>query len=171
MTTKSFWRKLFPKEVGNLPELLVLMLLIGVCPERVWFIYRGIGNGRFLLLFLKPRLVVTKWLNLRGWKVALSPAGRIAKQMIRQLGGTIGTWTLAKKGIIQLLEEMNSSDGKSISESHLHGTIAKIANQTGSKRTAKIIFQRLVERKVFPIGHGNTMSRMRRIFMVFCKKC
>ena len=52
--------------------------------------------------------IVTKWLELRGWRVELSPAGRVAKQMIRQLGGKSNAEILARKGIIQLLGEMNS---------------------------------------------------------------
>lgn len=52
--------------------------------------------------------IVTKWLELRGWRIELSPAGRISKQMIRQLGGKSGADILAQKGIIQLLGEMNS---------------------------------------------------------------
>ena len=49
MTTKSYWRKLFPKEVENLPELLVgLVSLIGVYPEMVWFIYLDTKNREFL---------------------------------------------------------------------------------------------------------------------------
>ncbi len=107
---------------------------------------------RISLTLPKAEAVVAKWLNLRGWKVELSPAGRIAKQMIRQLGGINGTWTLAKKGIIQLLEEMNSGDGKSISEADLHGTIARIANQTDSKRMGRIIFRELIEKKAFQFG-------------------
>ena len=54
--------------------------------------------------------IFTKWLESRGWEVKLSSAGRIAKQMIRQLGGVNGTWILAHKGIIQLLGEMSSSN-------------------------------------------------------------
>ena len=54
--------------------------------------------------------VFTRWMKLKGWTVELSSAGRIAKQMILQLGGIEGTWILAQEGIIQLLRKMNSSD-------------------------------------------------------------
>ena len=54
--------------------------------------------------------VFTRWMKLKGWTVELSSAGRIAKQMILQLGGVEGTWILAQEGIIQLLRKMNSSD-------------------------------------------------------------
>lgn len=55
--------------------------------------------------------VFTRWMKLRDWTVELSSAGRIAKQMILQLGGVEGTWILAQEGIIQLLGRMNSSSG------------------------------------------------------------
>ena len=54
--------------------------------------------------------VFTRWMKLKGWVVELSAPGRIAKQMIQQLGGVEGTWILAQEGIIQLLRKMNSSD-------------------------------------------------------------
>ena len=108
----------------------------------------------------------TNWLELKGWTVELSSAGRIAKQMIRQLGGINGTWILAQEGIIQLLGEMNSSDEKSMSEADLQGKIAKIANQMTPEITnqtkrernerAKIvqarILQQLTETKIFQLG-------------------
>lgn len=54
--------------------------------------------------------VFTRWMKLKGWTVELSSAGRIAKQMILQLGGIGGVWILAQEGIIQLLGRMNSSN-------------------------------------------------------------
>lgn len=107
-----------------------------------------------------------KWLESRGRAVKLSPAGRIAKQMMRQLGGVNGTWILAQEGIIKLLGEMNSSDEKSMSEADLRDKTAKIANQMTPKITnqtkhqrnerAKIvqsrILQHLTETKVFQLG-------------------
>ena len=104
----------------------------------------------------------TKWLELRGWIVELSPAGSIAKQMIRQLGGINGVRILAQKGLIQLLREMNSSDEKSMSETDLRGKIAQIANQmteetanqTKRQRNerARRMLQQLTEAKVFQLG-------------------
>ena len=110
--------------------------------------------------------IFSKWIELRGWKVELSPAGRNAKQMLRQLGGVYSTWILAQEGIIQLLGEMNSSDEKTMSEADLRGKIAKIANQMtlvtanqtkrkrdeAAKRIQESILQQLIEKKVFQLG-------------------
>ena len=59
----------------------------------------------------QAEVVLTRWFELKGWTVELSPAGHIAKQMILQLGGISGIEILAWEGIIQLLERMNSSSG------------------------------------------------------------
>ena len=58
----------------------------------------------------RSEVIFTKWLESKGWTVELSSAGRIANQMMRQLGGRSATGILATKGIIQLLGEMNSSN-------------------------------------------------------------
>ena len=88
------------------------------------------------------------WLESRGWTVKLSPAGRIAKQMMRQLGGVNGTWILAQEGIIKLLGEMNSSDEKSMSEVDLRDKTAKIANQMTPKITNQTKYQRNERAKI-----------------------
>ena len=54
--------------------------------------------------------VFTRWLESKGWAVTLSAPGRVAMQMLQQLGGVMGTWILAQKGIIQLLGKMSSSN-------------------------------------------------------------
>lgn len=66
---------------------------------------------RLMVSFSVPHAeaIVSKWLKLSGWTVKLSTAGRVAKQMIRQLGGKNGVEILAQEGIIRLLADMNSS--------------------------------------------------------------
>ena len=68
-------------------------------------------------------VIVSKWLALSGWRVKLSSAGRVAKQMIRQLGGKNGVEILAQEGIIRLLADMNSS---SVILDDLHKEIIKL---------------------------------------------
>jgi hypothetical protein len=66
------------------------------------------------LIFLDlPRAepVMTEWFRERGWKVALSGPGRIATQLIKQLGGSFGTVRLAHKGVIDLLGELEKEAG------------------------------------------------------------
>ncbi|MFH2064168.1 MAG: hypothetical protein ABIK15_03085 [Pseudomonadota bacterium] len=66
------------------------------------------------LIFLNLPLseaVMTEWFRERGWKVSLSVPGRIAKQLLKQLGGTYGISKLAHKGIIELLSDLEKEAG------------------------------------------------------------
>jgi len=66
------------------------------------------------LIFLElpqAESVMTGWFLERGWKVSLSGPGRIATQLIKQLGGAYGTSWLAHKGIILLLGELEKEAG------------------------------------------------------------
>ena len=98
--------------------------------------------------------VFTKWFESKGWRVELSSPGRIAKQMLLQLGGNNGVRFLAQDGILQLLKKMNSSDQKSVSEEFVHGEFQKIANQEKYKREggSEGIIQQLIDAKVFQLG-------------------
>lgn len=102
----------------------------------------------------QAEMVFTRWLESKGWTVELSSAGRIAKQMILQLGRGSSVWFLAQEGILQLLKKMNSSDQKSVSEKFVRGEIQKIANQGKHKREggAERIIQQLINAKVFQLG-------------------
>ena len=66
------------------------------------------------LIFLdlpRAEAVMTEWLRERGWKVSLSGPGRIAAQLLKQLGGTFGTTWLAHRGVIELLGELEKEAG------------------------------------------------------------
>ena len=102
----------------------------------------------------QAEVVFTKWFESKDWRVELSPPGRIAKQMILQLGKENGVWFLAQEGILQLLKKMNSNDQKSAPEEFVRSEVQKIANQTKYKRDgeAERIIQRLIDAKVFQLG-------------------
>ena len=66
------------------------------------------------LIFIElPRAesVMTQWFGERGWKVSLSGPGRIATQLIKQLGGVFGITWLAHRGVIDLLSELEKEAG------------------------------------------------------------
>lgn len=74
-----------------------------------------LAHSRRDLIFLELPLaeaVMTEWFRERGWKVSLSGPGRIAKQLLKQLGGTYGISKLAHKGVIELLGELEKEAGK-----------------------------------------------------------
>lgn len=79
----------------------------------------------------RAEAVMIEWFRDRGWKVSLSGPGRIATQLIKQLGGTFGTSWLAHKGVIDLLGDLEKEAGmprqavigklkKVIADDHLH---------------------------------------------------
>jgi hypothetical protein len=84
-------------------------------------------NWHIHLSIPKAEAVFSEWLNSQKWKTELSAPGRIAKQMIKQLGGVWGISLLAKEGIIKLLETMVG--GKTIKEEAIWAEIQKITNQ------------------------------------------
>ena len=98
--------------------------------------------------------IFAKWLEGRGWTADVSPAGRIARQMIRQLEKVGGLSILTRRGIIRLLGKMNTSIEKSRSEEFVRSEINKIANQTAPRwqGAAEGILQQLIEAKVFQLG-------------------
>jgi len=59
----------------------------------------------------RAEAVMVEWFRERGWKVTLSGAGRIATQLIKQLGGSFGTTWIAHKGVIELLRELEKEAG------------------------------------------------------------
>ena len=123
--------------------------------SRKGLVYLSCHPGSTVSLPLpQAETVFTKWFEAKGWTVELSSAGRIAKQMILQLGRGSSIWFLAQEGILQLLKKMNSSDQKSVSEKFVRGEVQKIANQGKYKREggAERIIQELIDAKVFQLG-------------------
>lgn len=150
-------------------------LLAEIIPEGGWELTKDLGifqiselrisrkglvylsrhsKGKVSLPLPQAEMVFTRWLKSRGWTAELSSAGRIAKQMILQLGRGSSVWFLAHKDILQLLKKMNSSDQKSVPEEFVRGEVQKIANQGKYKREggAENIIQRLIDAKVFQLG-------------------
>lgn len=55
--------------------------------------------------------VMIQWFRERGCKVSLSGPGRIAKQLLKQLGGIYGISQLAHRGVVELLGELEKEAG------------------------------------------------------------
>lgn len=71
------------------------------------------SNEQDLIFMDLPRAesVMTEWLRELGWKASLSPSGRMASQLVKQIGGTWGLSWLAHKGVIELLGELEKEAG------------------------------------------------------------
>ena len=110
------------------------------------------------LSHLQAEAIFMKWLEVRGWRVELSPPGRIAKQMLKQLGRINDISILAQEEILQLLRKMNSSDGKFLAEEEVRGKIQQAENQQSifskiaSEMLGKKILPQLIAAKVFQLG-------------------
>lgn len=73
------------------------------------------SNVQDLIFLDLPRAeaVMIEWLKERGWKVTLSSSGRMASQLVKQLGGMWGSSWLAHKGVIELLGKLEKEGGMS----------------------------------------------------------
>ena len=69
--------------------------------------------------------VFVEWFRQHGWSVALSSAGRIAKQICLALGGLWGIHILANEGIVKLLQKM--SNGRAMKKQAFLGEISRLA--------------------------------------------
>ena len=110
--------------------------------------------------------IVVKWLELRGWGIKLSTAGSISKQMARQVGGKDGAGILARKAIIELLDEINSGHEKYILAGTLWqrtkeiakqiipdiASLSKHARDSELKKVQVNIIRQFVRNKVLQIG-------------------
>lgn len=94
--------------------------------------------------------VFLEWLEARKWKAEISTSGRIAKQMLKQLGGVSGLETLACEGIIRLLGRMG--EGKPMHEKTLWGELSKISNQERFIGTPDVILQSLLKSQMLRLG-------------------
>lgn len=107
-------------------------------------------KSRVFMDLPKAEKVILAWLREQGWSAELSPSGRIAKQMLIQLGGAWGSTLLAYEGIIKLLEELGSD--RWLAEPTFRSRIQKIANRDRMLMGAERYCERLVEVGVFRPG-------------------
>jgi len=94
--------------------------------------------------------VMISWLKSKGWTVKISSPGLIAKQMLKQLGGSWGIAILTKLGLINLLSKM--SENKSLLKNAFWAEIQKISNDDKFNSDPKLLLKRLTELKIFRIG-------------------
>ena len=94
--------------------------------------------------------VFIEWFRQHDWSVALSSAGRIAKQTCLALGGEWGLGTLTDEGIVKLLDKM--SDGKSMRKKAFLGEISHIANGHRFPVEADRMLNRLTDVRMFRLG-------------------
>ena len=106
-------------------------------------------NKHAYLHLPKAEDVFVRWLKGNRWEVALSDKGRIAKQMLKRLGGKVGINALAIDGLIKLLGTL--TEGKTINEQTLNGELARIVQQELGM-DSKSLLEVLTEVEMFRVG-------------------
>lgn len=105
------------------------------------------------LIFLDlPRAesIMTEWFRERGWKVSLSGPGRIATQLIKQLGGAFGAGWLAHKGVIDLLRELEKEAG--LPRQAVIGKLKRVIAEDELHFDGERFLERLIESNALRLG-------------------
>ena len=147
----ELYAEVFPSEIENVARA------IGVIGFDEWRISEEglVYFPRFpkWRMNISPPLaknIMTSWLKNRGWSVNLSSPGRIAYQMLKQVGGSWGLAILTIPGLIELLNK--TSEGKSLLRKAFWAKLQKITNEDKFASDPKGLLRRLTELKAFQLG-------------------
>lgn len=130
------------------------------------FTYLSYSEDETLQLQL-PRAedVLTRWFQNSKYNLAISPAGRIARQTVKSLGGLHGTWLLSDERMFDLLNngfrkgpsgrlDGMHSDARPLRYEVLIGKLHEIANKRQSifRRTGHDFLAELLRANVIQLG-------------------
>ncbi len=127
------------------------------------------GDETFVLKLPKAEDIFFRWFQNSNYATALSPAGRIGKQMLKSLGGVFGIWLLRNEEIFDLLHtdfrkgNLGPADenrravrieSKPVSYKNLIGKLKKIANTRKAlwRRSGDNLLQELLKANVIQLG-------------------
>lgn len=110
------------------------------------------SNEQDLIFLDLPRAeaVMTEWFRERGWKVSLSPSGRMASQLVKQLDGARGAWLLAHKGVIELLAKLEKEGG--MPREDVMARLNQVISSDGLRFTSERFLERLIEVSALRLG-------------------
>jgi len=108
------------------------------------------ANWRIHIPIPKAEDTFKAWLKDNKFDAELSPSGRIAKQMIKRLGGTWGLETIANEELVSLLRDMEN--GKEIEKDPFWGRISKVANTRVFKNEPAKLLKHYVDIGMFRLG-------------------
>lgn len=164
--------------------------LVAICIGGIDFPEWRVRKGKFTYLShfsdwtfqLKLPLaeeVFFRWFQNSEFSISISQAGRIAKQMLKSLGGISGLWLLAEKEIfdliynkfryktIRVIEKVEKSEETKVTETEkeideskviefdkLLGKIKKISNESKSHRhrDSDILLRNLLKSEIIQLG-------------------
>jgi hypothetical protein len=95
--------------------------------------------------------VMIEWLREHGWKAQLSPPGRIAKQMILQLGGRWGASFFTHKGVIDLLQKIEAETA-GMTRQEIISRLNQVIKFDGSNINGERFLDRLLEASALRLG-------------------
>jgi len=134
-----------------------LSIAVGKYSLREWRISKSgpvylSRHSRWSINYTPPRAesVMKAWFSEQGWDIELSPSGKIAKQMIKQLGGIWGIVKLQHERLIRLFQDLNNKGF--ISETDFKGRIARIVNQEDVWIKRDRFIQNLLDQNIFQLG-------------------
>jgi len=109
-------------------------------------------NEKDLMYFDIPlaQSVMTAWFKEQGWRVSLSGPGRLAKQLLIQLGGTHGSSLLAHRGTIELLAKLEKESG--MPRQAVYSKLQHIIDSEGLFFNADHFLSRLIETNALRLG-------------------
>lgn len=141
------------------PDLQSVKAIVESFPmHQVWSSSEGIvttcegPEPRFYWRLPKSREVCRAWLGQYGFALAVTPAGELLVEAVRQLGGFHGVWLFANEDLIRLLRNMagrRNEPGQTYTGSQLVQTIEKT---TRDRNRAVGILHRLIRSRVFEVG-------------------
>jgi hypothetical protein len=134
-----------------------LSRVVGKYSLREWRISKTgpvyLSNHKNWSINYEPPLaepVMKAWFKEQGWDVELSPSGKIAKQMINQLGGIWGIVNLKHEKLIKLFQDLNNKGF--VSENDFKGRIARIVNEDDVWIKRDQFIQNLLDKNIFQLG-------------------
>jgi hypothetical protein len=105
--------------------------------------------------------LMLSWLEHHGWKAELSPSGRIAKQMLKQLNGVGGLHILCRQRLIELLHDVNKTGW--MADATFRGRIHELLRRENLRWSAEEYIQELASAGIIRLGiETQCLTCMRR---------
>ena len=112
-----------------------------------------LSNHKNWSISYKPPLaesVMKAWFKEQGWDIKISSSGKIAKEMINQLGGVWGIAKLKHKKLIELFQDLNNKGF--ITENNFKARIARIVNEDDVFIDRDQFINNLLNQGIFQLG-------------------
>lgn len=107
-------------------------------------------SGDILMAIPSGERVFTSWMASRGWKAQLSDSGRVAKQMLKHLGGVWGIQLLANRHLLEFVDGL--SGDRMINLEACLGRMTEIVNKAGLEIGPIDLIDDLVEKNMLRLG-------------------